>query len=83
MVELKTPVPCCESESAGVENSTLRRLATALPESAVRAAARIVFQDTSDEDLRLFQKHAFSIGMAPIAELIAIEARRRATVSAR
>lgn len=76
-------VPDSEGESVGVGNATLRRLSTALPESAVWAAARIIFQDTSDEDLRLFQKHAFSLGMASIADLIAIEARRRVAISAR
>lgn len=83
MVEVKTPAPNCENESVGIENATLRRLSTTLPESAVWAAARIIFQDTSDDDLSLFQKHAFSLGMVPIGDLIAIEAQRRATLSVR
>ncbi len=83
MVEVKALLPNCENKAAGVQNATLRRLSTTLPESAVWAGARIVFQDTSDDDLRLFQKHASSLGMAPITDLVAIETRRRAAISAR
>lgn len=78
MVKVKTLVPSCESGSVGVENAALRRLTTALPESAVWAAARILFQDTSDDDLRFFQMGVTSLGMMPIADLITIEVQRRA-----
>jgi len=83
MVEVRALVPNCETDSVGAENATLRRLSTALPASAVWAAARIIFQNTSDDDLIFFQKHATSLGMMPIADLIAIEAQRRAGMGLR
>ncbi len=80
MVGVQTRVASCEIEHERAESATLRRLSAALPESAVRAAARIIFQDTSDKDLEFFQEHASSLCMGPIGELIAIETQRRATL---
>jgi hypothetical protein len=59
------------------ENPTLDRLAMALTENGARAAVRVVFQMSTDDELvGLYQATDGAIGN-PVADLLAVELERR------
>lgn len=62
------------------DNPTLERLAMSLTENVARAAVRVIFQLSTDEELyALYEATDGAIGN-PIADLLAVELERRDVV---
>lgn len=58
-------------------NPTLDRLTMALTENGAKAAVRIIFQLSTDEELRAAWEATDGLPGNPVADLLAVELERR------